>query len=182
MEKRTFSTLALSCMLLILGFHTYAQTPSLKNAELLSFQGMHTGELTYKNYSGGNLVTIPFVGVTYQKKGKLIIEHSIYEGGRVIKQNYNYEVKNGQLVGGGGNWDVLEKESRPDGKLSKLVVSRSGKDGNDNRKCTFRTTFDFSTTNLTITKDVKFDDEEEYFMRNKYVMNSYPSEDQVSHN
>ncbi|MEL6190947.1 MAG: hypothetical protein AAFR66_02815 [Bacteroidota bacterium] len=175
MEKRNISALAFSCMLLLFGLNTYAQTPSLSNAELLSFQGMHTGELTYKNYSGGDLVTLPFVGVTYQKKGKLIIEHSIYEGGRVIKQNYNYEVKNGQLIGGGGTWDVKEKESGTDGRLSKLVVSRSGKDGNDNRKCTFRTTFDFSSSHLTITKDVKFDDEEEYFMRNKYVMNSYPS-------
>ncbi|MEM6766910.1 MAG: hypothetical protein AAF655_18380 [Bacteroidota bacterium] len=174
MENRIFSSLALCCLFLFISFSSYSQNLTLTNAELLGFQSMHTGELTYKNYNDGNLITLPFVGVTYQKKGKLVIEHAIYEGGRVINQKYGYETKNGQLVGGGGTWQVLDKQSGPDGKLTKLVVSRRGKDGNERKKCTFRTTMDISAVSFTIIKEVKFDDEEEYFMRNKYTMNKYP--------
>ena len=135
--------------------------------------GMHTGSLSYKDYSSNEWVKIPLVGVTHMKKNKLVIEHIIYEWGSVIKQKYVYDIKNGSIYFGNSPSTLLEKEITEQGNRLKLVFTQRGKDGNDRKKCIFKHSLNYENNTLSITKEVKFDGEDEFFVRNQYELNKY---------
>lgn len=149
-----------------------AQEASTQLADWESLFGTHTGSLTYKDYSSDELVTLTCVGLTYEKDGALVLEHDFYEWGKIIRQKYTYKFKDGS-ISQGGNWALVEKKMSEDGQNITAVFTQSGKDGNENRKCTFRKTFTKAGDKLTILKEVKFDDEEAFFMRNRYVVNVF---------
>lgn len=168
MKYSILASLCFACTLTL-----FAQAPTASINTFDQALGLHTGMLQYKDYTSGELVDLELVGVASVDKDELVLEHAIYEHGDVFRQKYAYKFKNGKVYYEGA-WDVVEQEKSADGKLAKLVITKAGKDGNDRKPCTFRLTFSYENQTLSITKDVKFDDEKEYFMRNRYVLNHYP--------
>lgn len=165
--KKTIVALALFIYSLLNILQAQETTTQLSDWE--SLFGTHVGSLTYKDYSSEKLVILKCVGLTYEKKGALVLEHDFYEWGKIIRQKYTYKFKDGS-ISQEGNWNCTEKTMSADGKMVKAVFTQTGKDGNENRPCTFRKTFTKDGDTLTILKEVKFDDEEVFFMRNKYVV------------
>lgn len=49
-----------------------------------------------------------------------------------------------------------------------ITTEYNGKDGNDNKKATIRHYYTFGTKNFIIRKEVRFDGEEEWILRNEF--------------
>ena len=103
------------------------------------------------------------------KKDKFIMEHIIYEG-KVVRQKYEVSFKQDKAIVNGQTMDILENTFGTKDQKPKMVVSHRGRDGNDNQKCTFRYTLSYENDLLKITKEVKFDNEQDYFVRNQYQL------------
>jgi hypothetical protein len=169
----------LSILLLSISSFSLSLFPSLttnSQASINDFKeaiGTHTGLLSYKDYSSDNWVSLTLVGATYIKKNKLIIEHLIVEGSELYKQKYSLAFKNEKAFFNGAEMKIIENSFNTKDSKKQMVLTNRGKDGNESKKCTFRHTITFENQTLTIIKEVKFDDEESYFTRNKYVLNKY---------
>lgn len=169
---KTAVTLLLS--ILLCSFTTVQTTDTTASASLKEFKflsGTHTGTLGYKDYTGGEWVELKLVGAIHIKNDKLVIKHLIVEGEKLYDQNYSFDFKGSKATVNGDKMDVIENTFNTDSGSKKLVLTHKGKDGNKNRKCTFRYTAEYKANVLTISKEVKFDDENDYFLRNKYTLN-----------
>lgn len=153
-----------------LNFTIFAQSDSqtLQISEVEHVEGAYTGTLTYLDYTSNERVELSLTATSKIKKNKLILEFAIPEWGKMIRQKYAYEFKNGTIYNDGRAWKLEEKDYNPDNKRFTYVISKPGKDGNDQKTCIFRLTIAYANDLLTITKDVKFDDEQVFFNRNEY--------------
>ncbi len=134
-----------------------------------SVLGLHTGSLTYLDYTTNETITMDLVGVIYRKGDKLILEHHLFEWRDAYDQKYVYKIKNGTIDG----WNV-EEQVGPDANGNfRLLMTRSGKDGNERKPCTFRLTFEYQDGRFSIIKDVRFEGESSFFNRNRYDLNLY---------
>jgi hypothetical protein len=144
------------------------ELPQASAEDFRSVLGTHIGTLGYKDYSGGNWVNLDLVGVSYITMDKFVIEHLIYEG-KVYRQKYEFNFKGGK-VSVNGETMTLQENTFNQETNQKMVLTQRGKDGNKNRKCTFRHTISYENNQLTILKEVKFDDEQDFFKRNMYTL------------
>ena len=55
-------------------------------------------------------------------------------------------------------------------EVTKIVTEKSGVDGNDRRKALFRYTYEFSNNSFSKRKEVLFDGEDKWILRNEYKM------------
>ncbi len=169
---KNYGFLLVLCLLFAeLTASTLVEPPQPSAEDFKVVLGTHTGALEYKDYSGGGMVKLSLVGVSYIKKDKLILEHMIYEG-KVYRQKYEFDFKKGAVNMNGEDMTILENTFKQETNR-KLVLSHRGKDGNKNRKCTFRYTLSYENDQFTIVKEVKFDDEQEYFKRNQYTLQKF---------
>ncbi len=141
--------------------------PTVQIDEVKHLNGLYTGTLTYLDYTSNERVAIPLIGNCYIEKNKLIQEFTINEWGRVIRQKEEYEFKNGTIYTSGA-LKLEEKEYNAATKEFRLVLTERGKDGNDQKPCMFRYTATYANDTFVMTKDVKFDGENEFFNRNEY--------------
>ena len=141
--------------------------PGIQLDDFKPLSGLYQGTLTYRDYSSDKIVTLQTVSnVSFDEKS-MNIKILINEWGKDYTQNYNYKIKNGALVNNGA-WDTESIDKGEEGKL-RLVVTQKGKDGNKNRPCIFRVTFDGDDQHFSITKEVRFLDEADFFIRNRYT-------------
>ena len=98
-----------------------------------------------------------------------IADALIINEGKVYRQHYAYQVKDGSIVFE-GPWTTEAKAGTISGGDFRLVLTKRGRDGNQRKPCTFRLTFSGGAQALTISKEVKFDSEAEYFLRNEYQL------------
>ncbi|MDX1943008.1 MAG: hypothetical protein SFU99_20765 [Saprospiraceae bacterium] len=141
--------------------------PSVQIDEVKHLNGLYTGTLTYLDYTSNERVEIPLIANCYIEKNKLIQEFTINEWGRVVRQKESYEFKNGTIYADGA-LKLEEKEYNAATKEFRLVLTERGKDGNQQKPCIFRYTASYANDVFTMTKDVKFDGENEFFNRNEY--------------
>ena len=163
MNFKTFGSLAF-----IFSFFLFSNTVSGQQETDFSIEdfkflnGLYSGTLTYKDYSSDKIVPLQLVCNTYFKGDQVIQKILINENFENYSQEYKYKIKDGSI-------DGFEVISNQIGKTNlKIIATQKGKDGNQNRPCTFKYTFDASEQEYTITKEVKFDDEQDYFIRNQY--------------
>jgi len=163
---KTFITFAISilctCLLAAQGDFKMAQIGEVEHLD-----GLYTGTLSYLDYTSEERVEIPLTGNCRVKKNQLILEFIINEWGNTVRQKYKYSFKNGTIYHDGA-WNLEKDEYDPETKAFTYVITKSGKDGNERKPCTFRVTMAYANDTLTVTKDVKFDDEDAFFNRNEY--------------
>ena len=158
-----------AAMLLLLltasSFHQKQSEPVVTAADLSLFTGDWTGTLTYKDYTSGGQESIA-VNISVRKKAKRIWR---------LRFNYSQEPNagktdkfklstDGRMMNGS---KVVEKTILPDGTL-KIVLEERGKDGNDQKPCTFNHIILLNKSQLRISKLVKFDNETTFFQRNEF--------------
>mgnify|MGYP006276749501 CR=1 FL=1 len=141
----------------------------LQAGELNFLEGLYQGDLTYKDYTSGELESLPLVASFTRKGDTYTLDIELCEWGKLFDQKYKYRIANGTVYSDGA-WNLESKAVNDDAKTFAIVISRTGKDGNERRPCTFRTTLAGSVQQWTITKEVKFDDEPDYFIRNQYTL------------
>lgn len=141
--------------------------PKLSSEDLQFLNGLYTGTLTYTDYTSEEIVTLQLVCNTYLKNDQLAQSILINEWGGNYEQSYTYKVKNGTIDGHQMDQIEIDREK----KMIKVVYTRKGQDGNENRPCTFKYTLVGDVHQYSITKQVKFDDETDYFIRNQYRFN-----------
>ncbi len=135
--------------------------------EVKHLNGLYTGTLTYLDYTSNERETLPLIGNCYVEQKKLILEFTFNESGKIIRHKYDLEFKNGTIYADGA-LKLEEKEYNAVTKEFRLVLTERGKDGNEQKPCTFRYTVRYANDVFTMTKDVKFDGESAFFNRNEY--------------
>jgi hypothetical protein len=155
---------------LLLFLPLFIQAQLMVQAEELNFlEGLYRGDLTYKDYTSGELESLPLVASFTRKGDTYTLDIELYESGKLFDQKYKYRIANGTVYSDGA-WNLESKEVNSDAQTFAIVIKRTGKDGNERRPCTFRTTLAGDARQWTITKEVKFDDEPDYFTRNQYTL------------
>lgn len=153
-----------AAVLLSLGFLLDAH---LTNDHLKVFEGDWEGNLTYLNYGDDEtLVTLPVKLVaSYGEKG-LRFEYFYTEpGGAIEKRTGKFELR-GEKVFYNGRWEVVSTEI--DNKKNwTMELKSSGKD--NNRKADFQKSIVVSQSKITVTKKVKYEGTDEFFMRNQHT-------------
>jgi uncharacterized membrane protein YphA (DoxX/SURF4 family) len=146
-------------------FNTKNDEPIIVAADLMGLTGNWKGTLTYKDYTSGGQESIA-VNIAVRKKA---------ERSWTLRFNYSQEPNagttekfklstDGRMMNGS---KVVEKTILPDGTL-KVVLEERGKDGNDQKPCTFNHVILLNKSQLRISKLVKFDNETTFFRRNEF--------------
>jgi hypothetical protein len=131
-------------------------------------EGDYAGTLTYIDYTSGKQVILDQMdGKFVLDKGTPVLSTEIREGTRVYPSESRIQKNGNQVTFGDQQWTLLDEKSRR-GKITEWTLSRRGIDGNDNKPCTFKLLIRFQDVAVTWRKEVKFDDQAEYFMRNQY--------------
>ncbi len=139
----------------------------LTNDHLEVFKGDWEGNLTYLNYGDDEtLVKLPVKLVaTYGDKG-LKFEYFYTEpGGAIEKRTGKFELR-GEKVYYNGRWEFVSAEVQ-DKENWTLQLKSTGKD--NNRKADFQQSVVVTASKITVTKKVRYDGTDDWFMRNQHV-------------
>ena len=155
-------------LLVISGIGFLRPAPSVSVKDFKPALGKWKGSLTYIDYSSGKPYTMP-VNITisnYEKQGL------------ILKMEYpNEPIANGSdtlFISADGT--MLDKASVVSNKkignnIREIVTDRDGTDGNDYRKAVLRYIYTISKSKFICRKEVRFDGEEKFILRNEYNMN-----------
>lgn len=124
-----------------------------------------TGQMTYLDYTTQKPSSIPVALNVKPAAGRTATYQILYP--REPKYNTTEKLKiskDGTRLNGNA---IIERAEQDDGSV-KIVTLERGKD--DNRDADMRTTYVLSGSALTISKDVKFDDGDDFFQRNTLAL------------
>jgi hypothetical protein len=155
-------------LLLIAVFSAAAQQTVNTNDFKPAF-GKWKGSLTYLDYSSGKPYTMP-ANVTLSKDGNnahQLIFAFVYPDEPKANGNDTLVISDDGLQIDGSM--VVSKKKNSDGALE-IITERNGVDGNDNRKAVIRHIYIISKKKFISRKEVRFDGEEKFIMRNEYKM------------
>ena len=139
----------------------------LSNDHLAVFEGNWTGTLTYLNYGDDEtLVTLPVdLEASYSDQG-LSFDYLFTEpGGGIEKRNGSLKLKKGKVYYS-GIWELVDTKITSLNEWT-VELKRSGKD--NNRKAQFRQTIEVTAEKITVTKNVRYEGTDNFFMRNQYI-------------
>ena len=145
-----------------------AQSVTLENkttiSDFHSLSGKWKGQLTYLDYNSNKPVSIP-ANTLFEMVSDSSFDQFIYYTDEPHKNaDSRYIIReNGTVL----NEMKLVERKEEKGKLL-LVFEYRGPDGNDNRMATMQRVMELTGIELTITKMVKFDGEENYIQRHQY--------------
>lgn len=153
-------------ILCVFAFSFITDDPVIKEDDLILLTGKKwTGTLTYLDYSSKKEVSIP-VDLT-------VTQSSEYKNSFILKYEYTDEPDaNGSdtvLISDDGKYLGDKKITSRSDLLNNtlgIITEESGED--DNRPAMFRHIYLISDSIFSIKKEVKFNDESEYFKRNVY--------------
>ena len=163
--KKTLSIVVIIFALLF-SIKNYSQNIVTKD-DLQILHGKWTGTLTYIDYSSNKPYTMP---------ANLIVEQGKNENQILLFNNYPNEPKanskdkikiskNGELL---DNKRVKSKEKLADNQIQ-IITEYSGKD--NKKKALIRNIYIIGEKQFVIRKEVKFNNSEEWIVRNKYSYN-----------
>lgn len=146
----------------------FAFTTSVSVKDFKPAYGKWTGTITYLDYSSGKPFTMP-ANVTISKNKKetnqLIFA---FEYPNEPKANGNDTLiisADGMMI---DDENVVSKESK-DGTLQ-IISEKNGVDGNDDKKALIRHIYTISKKFFIKRKEVKFEGEDKFIMRNEFKM------------
>lgn len=163
--KKTLS-IVIIIFALLFSIKNYSQNIVTKD-DLQILLGKWTGTLTYIDYSSNKPYTMP---------ANLIVEQGKNENQILLFNNYPNEPKanskdkikiskNGELL---DNKKVKSKEKLADNQIQ-IITEYSGKD--NKKKALIRNIYIIGEKQFVIRKEVKFNNSEEWIVRNKYSYN-----------
>ncbi len=132
--------------------------------------GAWKGTLTYLDYSSGKPYTMPVdisLGLNTAKVDEIIFAFVYPDEPKANGNDTLIISKNGIEINGAA---VTEKHELPDGTLQ-IITETKGVDGNDHRKAVLRHTYSISKTVFKNRKEVRFEGEEKWILRNEYSFN-----------
>lgn len=146
--------------------HLSAQpSKKINTADVNQALGAWTGKLTYIDYGTGKPFSMP-ANVTVAASGDAVIFMMTYP--KEPKANGNDTLL---ITANGSSFDdapVVSKKTLADGTLE-IVTEKNGTDGNDQRRALLRHTYLFGKTQLSNRKEVRFDGEDKWMLRNEYL-------------
>lgn len=150
----------------VLGVLLFSTTVSVKDFKPAF--GKWKGTLTYLDYTSGKPYTMPCnITINAEK----VSNHKL-----LIKFEYPDEPKaNGSetIVISADGKSIGDEQVVINEKLNgvtKIIAERNGVDGNDNRKAILRLIYEFSKRSFSMRKQVKFEGEEKWILRNEFKM------------
>ena len=130
--------------------------------------GKWTGTITYLDYTSGKPFTMPAnVSINKNKKDakQLILA---FEYPKEPQANGNDTLiisADGSMI---DNAKLVSKEDQ--NGIMQIITEESGIDGNDNKKALIRYIYRISKSSFIKRKEVKFEGEEKFIMRNEFKM------------
>ncbi|MGB5008363.1 MAG: hypothetical protein WBO39_15610 [Ferruginibacter sp.] len=149
-------------------FFVNVKAQKLNSGDLDMLSGKWAGELTYLDYTSNQQESIRSFLTVVKKRNSLYRFSYSYPGesGRDGVDNFRVS-EDGTAI---NKMKIVEYAKIPGGGF-KLVLEEKGKDGNNHRPAVFRHIVERSGEKLVLTKMVKFNGEDEFFQRNRYVFN-----------
>ena len=159
-------------LIVLLLLPLFAFTQTISPVTVKDFKpafGKWKGSLTYLDYSSGKPYTMP-ANVTINKDGnnvhQLILAFA-YPDEPKANGNDTLVISNDGLQVDGAI--VVSKKKNSDGTVE-IITEKNGVDGNDNRKAIIRHIYIIGKKKFSNRKEVKFDSEEKFIVRNEYIM------------
>lgn len=163
-----FNFQTLVCTLLLFPALLSGQkTNAIQAEEMKNLAGVYSGELMYRDYTSDKNVSMPLVANCHLAKNRLVLDFILNEWGKTYNQQYDFRF-DGAVVRASGQWAVLEKNFDTGKGTFRFVMTKNGRDGNDNKPCLFRITFDADPEHIVVSKEVRFDGTDLFFLRNEY--------------
>ena len=164
----------MNCNMLVIfflvGMTLHAQYSDLSPNDLRPVGGQWEGELTYTDYSDDlSKSTLPCTMNIYWKGNKAKITTGFVEpNGKVLHDvSYLRLVKKGRVVKFNGVKYSVDSFNGANGQLQMVLIGA----GRDNlRPATIRQTIALDQEKLLLTKEVKYDGESGFFVRNQYTL------------
>jgi hypothetical protein len=141
-------------------------SPAVSVKEFRAAEGNLKGWLTYLDYSSGKPFSMPAeVNVRVSAQGLVILalnypKEPKANGNDTIAIGNNGTMLNGAIV--------VDRAVMEDGSI-KLITEINGVDGNQNRKAVIRHIYIIGKAIFQNRKEVKFDGEDKWTMRNEYL-------------
>ena len=152
----------------LLTVFAFAITASVSVKDFKPAYGKWTGTITYLDYTSGKPFSMPAnVAIVKNKKdaNQLILA---FEYPKEPKANGNDTLtisSDGSMI---DDTKVVSKVER-DGMLQ-IITEKNGVDGNENKKAVIRYIYSISKRSFIKRKEVKFDGENKFIMRNEFNM------------
>jgi hypothetical protein len=130
--------------------------------------GKWTGTLTYLDYTSGKPYTMPAkMTINGDKKDEMKLFLSIeYPNEPKANENDTLVISEEGTVLDGAR--VLSKKSH--GGILQIITEKNGVDGNESKKAVLRHTYIISKKEFSNRKEVRFEGEEKWLLRNEYKM------------
>ena len=131
--------------------------------------GKLKGTLTYLDYSSGKPYTMP-ANITISRDNnneQQLILAIVYPDEPKANGNDTLVISNNGLQIDGAF--VVSKKKTSEGLLE-IVTEKNGIDGNDNRRAVLKHIYTISKKAFSSRKEVRFDGEEKFILRNEYKM------------
>jgi len=143
-----------------------SNTNKVEKEDIKKFIGKWSGTLTYLDYTSRKPYTMPCeLTIEGKRKNKKLILNYSYPN--EPKANNKGKIKfsnNGISI---NKKDITSKAMNTEGQLE-ILLEYPDKDGNNRKKALVRNIYKIGSKNLTIRKEVKFEDSTEWIMRNEY--------------
>ncbi len=159
-------------LIVLLLLPVFAFTQSTTSVTVKDFKpafGKWKGSLTYLDYSSGKPYTMP-AKVTISKdinKVHQLILAFVYPDEPKANGNDTLVISDDGLQVNGAMVVSMKKNS--DGTLE-IITEKNGLDGNDNRKAILRHIYSIGKKKFSNRKEVRFDGEEKFILRNEFKM------------
>jgi hypothetical protein len=160
MRKLLFS------VIVILSFSFVQQHPTVTVSDFNQSVGEWKGSITYLDYSNGKPFTMPAnTTLVINTKTDAIILKMIYPDEPKANGNDTLQLsKKGILLDGKEITDVKKSTEG----ITLITTALNEVDGNDQKKCTIKHSYIFNKTTLVLKKEVLFDGEINWILRNEY--------------
>jgi hypothetical protein len=162
---KTFTVTAAIIALVLV--KSYLISVSVKDFKPIT--GAWTGTITYKDYTSGKPFTMPANVVVEKDKSNehhLILRFAYPEEPKANGNDTLVFSRDGRQLNGEM---VISKEKNAEGLLQ-VVTEKNGVDGNDNRTAILRHIYTIGKRSFIIRKEVRFDGEQQFIMRNEFKM------------
>jgi len=139
----------------------------IEQDDIRKFIGEWNGKLTYLDYSSGKSYSIPcdLVISGKRKKKKLALKYTYPNEPKANSKGKIKFSKDRTLI---NKKRIRYKTTNPEGQ-TEIVTEVKGKDGNERKKALIRNIYKIGDNDLVIRKEVKFEDSNEWILRNEYA-------------
>ena len=155
-------------LVIISGFAFISQMTSVAVKDFKPAFGKWKGSLTYLDYSTGKPYSMPAnITITANKKQGLILSLEYPDEPKANVKDTLVISTDGTMLDGA---TVVSNKKNNEG-IREVITEINGTDGNDNRKAVLRHIYKIGKQMFVSRKEVRFEGEEKFILRNEYKMN-----------